>query len=173
MSTKSRFHFSLRESMLAMIAAAALLALAVKSFEKPQPFIQTGLFEELGAGGAKTLVKDICQELGMDVQPSGASASGSDGENSVSLELHITLDTLPDSSAGVVAALQGKVQEILAKDGCAVVSTGATTRGDEKRITRFSISYEKEATRGHVSVHRIPSSTDSLSLFIMIHEFGT
>ena len=34
---KSRFNFTLRELLLAMVAVGALLALAVKSYERAQP----------------------------------------------------------------------------------------------------------------------------------------
>ena len=168
---KSRFNFTLRELLLAMVAVGALLALAVKSYERAQPFVTTGFYQLLDGAKSQTIVAASGQRLGVNVKSLGAGASESSGGKSASRELRLTIRAPLEYPGLLLGELQRESQQMLEQDECSVLSSGGASEGTKRNITQFSFDYEKGATRGHVFVHRVPTSEDSWQLFILIHEF--
>ncbi len=167
----SRFNFTLRESLLAMVAIGALLALAVKSYEKAQPFVPTGLFESLDAAKVKTIVAAIGRQLEVEMDQTGAGEGESSGGNSASREIRLNVRVPSETFAEIVVGLQAEIKKMLSEDGCRIVSSGGASAGGKTNLTQFSFDYEKENTRGHVFAHRVPTSSGTLNLYILIHEF--
>ena len=170
-ASTSPFKFTLRELLLAMVAIGALLALAVKSYEKAQPFVPTGLFESLDTSKAKTIVAAIGRQLEVEMDQIGAGEGESSGGNSASREIRLNIRMPSETFAEIVGGLQAEIEKMLVEDGCAIVSSGGASEGGKTNLTQFSFDYEKENTRGHVFVHRVPASSGTLNLYILIHEF--
>lgn len=168
---KSRFNFTLRESLLAMVAIGALLALAVNSYEKSQPFVPTALFESLDTAKAKSIVAAIARQLEVEINQVGAGAGESTGGNSANREIRLNVGMPSDAYSEVVGGLRTEIEKMLADDGCTIVSSGGASEGKRENVTQFSFDYEKDNTRGHLFVHRVPTSSGTLILFILIHEF--
>ncbi len=104
---KSRFNFTLRESLLAMVAVGALLALTVKSYERAQPFVTTGFYQLLDGAKSQTIVVAISQRLGINVDSLGAGASESSGGKSASRELRLAIRA-PLEYPGVLRMRSGR-----------------------------------------------------------------
>ena len=71
----ARFRFTIRELLLAMVAVGALVALAIKSYEKARPFAPTVFFKSFDALKAEEIVTGIGERLSVDVHPLGPSGS--------------------------------------------------------------------------------------------------
>lgn len=168
---KPRFNYTLRESLIAMVAIAALLALAVKSYENAQPFVSTGFFNSLDTPKARTIVTTIGRDLDIKTDQLGAGAGESSGGDSASRDIRLTVGVPPELHSKFVVALQEQMQRMLTEDECIIVSSAGASNGGMDDVTQFSFTYEKDDTRGHVFVHRVPAESDALSLFMLLHEF--
>ena len=170
------FHFTLRESILGMLAVGAMLALAIQSCRNSEPYRPTSFFETFDAGYAKQLAASQSQGLADGSRFMGVGESESRGGRSVDRDIHLSIEESPEAIAQLMQKFEEQIQTLLRDAGCAGVSSGGAVSADSsgKRYSRqLSIDYEKNNLRGHILLFRIPTLNDNWQITIVIHEYQT
>ena len=135
------WRFSLRELLLAMTAAGALLALAVKSAPAPPtPFFQQ--FDALAE------INAILKELKITIGSSGGGSSSSFGGGSTVRRWDFSSHQADRPLGEIAAAFADRVEAQLVHRRCTITGRGTVGDRKKKQLSGFSYSYEYGARRG-------------------------
>jgi hypothetical protein len=134
---QSLWHFSLRELMLLVTAAAAVLALAVKSYPSPP----TPFFNQFDA---QRELQDLFRELGIKTGSSSGSGGGFHGGGERRREWSFASHQTQHPLGEVGYQFAERVEAALQRAGCNI---GARRKhGVNKSLKAFGYSYRRGAT---------------------------
>jgi hypothetical protein len=151
------WRFSLREFLLAVTAAAALIALAVKSFPSgPSSFVrQYDALQDF---------KQLCKEEGAKLKIAGGGSSSSMGPGTSTRSWHWYFRETSLPLRQLVSAYQARVERTLAAHGCRIDGRGGTGGG-------FSYSYRSGSRKGDIVVEFVNLPDGRFQMFVFCVEF--
>jgi hypothetical protein len=165
-SSRARLRFSLRETMLVILAVAALIALAVRAL----PFQPTDFFQSLN----QDEVLDLAASRAGLPRPRSASHS----EYSLAVdravrELDYRFDSSPevDRAERLIYELQGVIRRQLEAAGCRIEGTGQTGNPEGQLLREFEYSYRHQRTRGEIRVYSVLDAKRGWGLKVLVWEF--
>jgi len=161
--TKSRF--SLREMLLAMTAAAALLALAMQSgaWLGPTPFFDRfNPFQDV-----RLALADEGVELGEIQGDRGSESSGRVSRQIFSFRVH----SQAVEPGRAMELFRQRVEQDLKASGATITGQRYIGRPDTDNLERFCYLYEDNWRRGEVIAYLIPGEAGEFKVTGMVHEF--
>ena len=159
------WQFTLREMLLAMTAAGALVALAVKSMPSPATtFFQT--FD------AMTELRVVLDELGVQPGSSGGGSAGSSHAWSRRRRWDYSSRQTTVPLGEIAVAYDARIQSLLDRHGCDIRGRGSAGKREDKTLRGFSYSYQRGATWGELWVEFVDDPSGDFRVYVFCNEFS-
>lgn len=164
---RSRFRFSLREAMIAIVAICAVVALFMKSRpHSPTDFLLT--IDE------RTLITQSCRAANLALQFGGTSVGvrgASNGGSSRESSLMLQSPPIEAFEAQVMPELQKRTEQLLRKAGCEIMDHAQGGTKEFERLQQFSFRYRQGVTRGVVRVFSFEYPSGEVRVMFLIDEW--
>jgi hypothetical protein len=158
------WQFTLREILLAMTAAGALVALAVKSYPSPPtPFF--------GEFDAQTQLKQVMANLSIKPRSSGGGTSSSWDGGSGHKRWHFCSGRGDRQLGAVGFVFAQRVESELARHDCQIHGRSWSGNPKQQSLNSFGYSYRRGATQGEFAAEFVDLGNGFFKMHAFCYEF--